>query len=433
MVFSSTAPSGGLIWLNDTRAGWYTDPGDFVSTNDLRLSSGENTTVRIYSMTIREGETVTLDLVPVQRVTDNAYGFYDKVSGNFYTNTDATFEAGDPIPDPVEIYTDGTDEVLTVSADGAETQTVTDIPMLLSTGAGGVDDEVNFISGIKTGKVRAHVFDGTEADWTFDATYDRAIIRPLPNFKSATTRNIKMLCTHFVSKYNGEPVGDLTVGDFYNATQNGVVFHVAQTSLEDWKAYLAAQYAAGTPVIVIYPRATEVTGQTTAHPELTNQKYTSASADGNVDDITVTVTRGVTSTPTPYNPIPIICNNGEVTGQGAVGTPEVLTLSAAGETDQTATVVDLHAVGDYKDEQDVITGEVTRRIAACVYDGTQEVGDTYISSTGGKDIGAVIVYPLATPATEQVTPQPLICHMGSNTVESEYNVSDPGIKITYPE
>ena len=103
------------VWLNDTKYGFYTDAGEFISTNDLRLSSGENTTVRIYSMTIREGEAVTLDLVPVQRVTDNAYGFYDKVSGNFYTNADATFEVGPVIDDPVEIYTDGTPEVLTVS------------------------------------------------------------------------------------------------------------------------------------------------------------------------------------------------------------------------------------------------------------------------------------------------------------------------------
>lgn len=103
------------VWLNGTRYGYYTDAGDFVSTNDLRLSSSENSTIRFCSQTIREGEQVTLNLVSVQRLSDSAYGFYDKVSGNFYTNADATFDAGDPIPDPVEIYTDGEDEVLTVS------------------------------------------------------------------------------------------------------------------------------------------------------------------------------------------------------------------------------------------------------------------------------------------------------------------------------
>lgn len=102
------------VWLNGTKSGSYTTAGDFVSTNDLRLSSSENTTVRIESQTIREGEVVTLDLVPVQRLSDSAYGFFDKVSGTFHTNPEATFEAGDPIDDPVEIYTDGEGEVLTV-------------------------------------------------------------------------------------------------------------------------------------------------------------------------------------------------------------------------------------------------------------------------------------------------------------------------------
>ena len=93
------------MYINDTEYSYQT-PGEFVSTNDLRISSNENTTIRIYSMTIREGETVTLDLVPVQRLSDSTYGFYDKVSGNFYTNSEATFVAGDTISDPVEIYTD---------------------------------------------------------------------------------------------------------------------------------------------------------------------------------------------------------------------------------------------------------------------------------------------------------------------------------------
>ena len=52
------------------------------------------------------------------------------------------------------------------------------------------------------------------------------------------------------------------------------------------------------------------------------------------------------------------------------GTPEVITLG-----EQTASVENLFAVGDYKDEQDVISGEVTRRCGVCVYDGTQDIGN----------------------------------------------------------
>lgn len=113
------------VWLNGTKSGSYSDAGDFVSANDLRLSSSENTTIRFYSQTVREGEIVTLDLVAVQRILDGVYGFYDKVGGEFYTNAEATFTAGDPIADPIEIYTDGEGEVLKVHGENLITSTLT--------------------------------------------------------------------------------------------------------------------------------------------------------------------------------------------------------------------------------------------------------------------------------------------------------------------
>lgn len=85
---------------------------------------------------------------------------------------------------------------------------------------------------------------------------------------------------------------------------------------------------------------------------------------------------------------------------------------------QTATVPTLLSVGDVKDEAEIISGLVTRRVTACLYDGTQPVGDVYMSTTGGKDIGAIIVYPLATPATEQTTAQHLNTVEGTNIVDS---------------
>ena len=98
---------------------------------------------------------------------------------------------------------------------------------------------------------------------------------------------------------------------------------------------------------------------------------------------------------------------------------------------QTASVVDLLSVGDVKDEQEVIGGTVTRRCAVCLYDGTQPVGNTYISSTGGKDIGAIIVYPLATPTTESVTAQPLSTVAGTNIVDATAEVSGINADVTY--
>lgn len=114
-----------------------------------------------------------------------------------------------------------------------------------------------------------------------------------------------------------------------------------------------------------------------------------------------------------------------------VGTPEVLTVSASGAADQTATVESLLAVGSVADEQNLINGAVIRRCAVCCYDGTQTIGDVYMSTTGGKDLGAIIVYPLDEPVTERVTAQPLNTSEGTNTVSVTANVSPIQLEVEY--
>lgn len=114
-----------------------------------------------------------------------------------------------------------------------------------------------------------------------------------------------------------------------------------------------------------------------------------------------------------------------------VGTPEVLTVSASGAADQTATVESLLSVGTVADEQNIISGEVIRRCAVCCYNGTQTIGDVYISTTGGKDVGAIIVYPLATETTEQTTAQHLNTVEGTNIVDSTANVSPLTAEVKY--
>lgn len=98
---------------------------------------------------------------------------------------------------------------------------------------------------------------------------------------------------------------------------------------------------------------------------------------------------------------------------------------------QTASVPTLLSVGDVKDEVELISGTYTHRCAACLYDGTQDVGDTYLSTTGGKDIGAIIVYPLATPTTEQIAGQNLATNDGTNIVDSVANVGPLTAEVKY--
>ena len=90
----------------------------------------------------------------------------------------------------------------------------------------------------------------------------------------------------------------------------------------------------------------------------------------------------------------ISCNNGTLSISGGeivvtAANEETLTVGA-----QTATVENLYSVESVRDEQEITTGRIIRRNNVCIYDGTQPVGSRYLSSTGTKENGAIIVYPL---------------------------------------
>lgn len=91
-----------------------------------------------------------------------------------------------------------------------------------------------------------------------------------------------------------------------------------------------------------------------------------------------------------------------------VGTPEVLSVGA-----QTASVVNLYAVGNVKDEQDIISGVVTRR--------------TEVSVSGGVVTRTV----LAEPVIEHVTAQPIRTAEGTNTVTVTSEVDPVELSVEY--
>lgn len=84
-------------------------------------------------------------------------------------------------------------------------------------------------------------------------------------------------------------------------------------------------------------------------------------------------------------------------------------------TPQTASVVNLYAVGNVKDEQDIISGVVTRR--------------TEVSVSGG----VVTVTALAEPVIERVTAQPVRTAEGTNTVSVTSNVDPVELSVEYAQ
>ena len=129
-------------------------------------------------------------------------------------------------------------------------------------------DEQEVISGAVTRKVGVKIFNGQE-DWTLasnaDASGNRVFYIAITD--KMTGNNKPMLCTHYA--YVGSAsYSTLTTGSFLsNASNTAVYFDGGSiTTKAAWQQWIAAQYAAGTPVIVTYPLATETTETVTGQP-----------------------------------------------------------------------------------------------------------------------------------------------------------------------
>ena len=94
------------------------------------------------------------------------------------------------------------------------------------------------------------------------------------------------------------------------------------------------------------------------------------------------------------------------------GTPEVLTVSGTGLT-QTATVQNLFEVNGVADEQDIISGAITRRVEVSV------------------SAGVITLSALATPVTEHTTANALHTSAGDNVVSVVSNVDPVQLKVKY--
>lgn len=251
------------IWINGSKVGSYGEADNFVSTNDLYLLNGAGSAnVRFYYLKVRENGNVVLDLVPVRDNVAGTYGVYDKVNGLFYTNADVTFAVGADVEDALYPVVIGTPETLTVAG---QTATVPDLYAV-----GNYKDEYDVISGQITRRVGIKVLDGTE-DWFAAKGYTDLYGVPVADgvfsanqlaistHYAGTTAVNNVMATNTTKATHASILAPGKISVYIKDTVNG-------TSLEDWKAYLASQYAAGTPVIVLYPLEQPTTEQVAAQP-----------------------------------------------------------------------------------------------------------------------------------------------------------------------
>ena len=175
-------------------------------------------------------------------------------------------------------------------------QTVSDIPMLL--GVEGFADEQDIISGTVTRKCGVLVIDGTEG-WALTQTANVYIANNLAAnaFKSDTTP--ACLCTHYkgVAPSIGAPgMGALSIKMGYGheggseMARNRVYLNDTTVGSADGLInFLKAQYANGTPVIIVYPLATETTEQGTPHALTLAEGTNTVEVTAEVNDILIEV------------------------------------------------------------------------------------------------------------------------------------------------
>ena len=201
--------------------------------------------------------------------SSNVIWMYDLVSWTFSTKVWTwTFTAGNTVSDPIEIYTDWTVETI---EDGLSNTATAE--MLLSIWDDYVDEQ-EILTGDVTREVWTLVLDWTEdrastSSWTGYKIYSV----PMTWCWTITDWSARTgYCTHF-NNYIWDTNPNYSAAPMYSYWQNAtwvyLRFKVDDTNfadLTDLTNWLKAQYAAWTPVIVVYPLATttteSVTGQT---------------------------------------------------------------------------------------------------------------------------------------------------------------------------
>lgn len=192
------------------------------------------------------------DFMPAIRNSDNVVGMYDTVSGTFFENQGTgVFVAG-------TVIGDGEVLKLTPSNDTAGVANLFKISNYV--------DTQEILTGLINHQLGIYVFDGTE-DWTWSSGANAPARLNIPEIAYVLNEDVApVMCSHFIpTSWNSlSPTTKTTpyvaVNQSNQATAKRIVFTAAWDAniadVESWKTFLATQYAAGTPVIIVYPLAT---------------------------------------------------------------------------------------------------------------------------------------------------------------------------------
>lgn len=242
LIGSATVPNN-----IDTQHVIYLFCGGKASNNNLVQFSK----LCLYNWKLTKSGVLAFNGIPAKRLSDNVLGMYDFVSNTFLTNAGT----GDFIGGP-EINTATCERLLSLP---------------------GYTDTQEILNGVVARNLDVRVFDGTESwqEITNARGYYYGNANNDPCRLDVNYAYCAALCTHFnfvIWPNNINPMATNSIGyNIYGATgrTNGNITirpdMTVYDTLEKWKAYLAEQYAAGTPVIVVR-MATPTTESVTAQP-----------------------------------------------------------------------------------------------------------------------------------------------------------------------
>ena len=193
-----------------------------------------------------------------------------------YGNTATTF-----VPYQEGIYVDGTVETVTDSLSNTATA-----QMLLKVGT--YKDTQELISGAVTRNVGIKVLDGTE-NWQTTSNVNVSSLT-LTDLQS----NVNVLCNSYnsvmASSYSVLDMPNYSIKTHPNSDNLLYIRNNNYSTSEGFKAYLADQYAQGTPVILVYPLATATAESVTAQTLNVQKGTNTLTATGSISTLGLSAT-----------------------------------------------------------------------------------------------------------------------------------------------
>lgn len=222
----------------------------------------------------------SVKFIPCERMSDSAIGYYDTLHREFIEVTGTGVPSTSGYDNShLTLGIVGTPEVLSVAGQTASVQNLYAV--------GDYKDVQDVISGAVTRKTGVTIFDGTET-WTKSGTYAGSFY--VDNVPSTRALVSVAICSHgfttpTLTAYSAAGVGAMFLSPV--SRRLNYKYDDDTASVADFKSWLADQYAAGTPVIVLYPLADEVTESVTPQPLQTVEGDNTVSVSAEVSGMTL--------------------------------------------------------------------------------------------------------------------------------------------------